>query len=96
VTTPAADDDRVEIFVTGTEDGLGEREMFSQLIKPRVRYDVEVVTKLVVYTGKFLESFPGQRNGLLTDVIGIAWFAVAIIPIMFEIVGLGTNQLRER
>ncbi|KAF4452494.1 hypothetical protein F53441_4699 [Fusarium austroafricanum] len=69
VTTPAADDDRVEIFVTGTEDGLGEREMFSQLIKPRVRYDVEVVTKLVVYTG-------------------IAWFAVAIIPIMFEIVGL--------
>ncbi|KAH7224881.1 hypothetical protein BKA60DRAFT_593256 [Fusarium oxysporum] len=52
VTTPAADDDRVEIFVTGTEDGLGEREMFSQLIKPRVRYDVEVVTKLVVYTDR--------------------------------------------
>ncbi|KAH7177510.1 hypothetical protein DER46DRAFT_621380 [Fusarium sp. MPI-SDFR-AT-0072] len=52
VTTPAADDDRVKIFVTGTEDGLGEREMFSQLIKPRVRYDVEVVTKLVVYTDR--------------------------------------------
>ncbi|KAK0614329.1 PAP2 superfamily-domain-containing protein [Immersiella caudata] len=35
------------------EDGdeLGEQEMFSQLAKPRVRYDVEVVTKLVVYTG---------------------------------------------
>ncbi|ROW06921.1 hypothetical protein VMCG_04135 [Cytospora schulzeri] len=33
------------------EDELGEREMFSRLIKPRVRYDVEVVTKLVVYTG---------------------------------------------
>ncbi|KAF4339997.1 sphingoid base-phosphate phosphatase [Fusarium beomiforme] len=77
VTTPAADDDRVQIFVTGAEDGLGEKEMFSQLIKPRVRYDVEVVTKLVVYTG-------------------IAWFAVAIIPIMFEVVGLGTNQLREQ
>ena len=27
-------------------------------------------------------------------LLGIAWFAVAIIPIMFELVGLGTNQLR--
>lgn len=31
-----------------------EEEMFSRLVKPRVRYDVEVVTKLVVYTGKAL------------------------------------------
>lgn len=29
-----------------------EKEMFSKLEKPRVRYDVEVVTKLIVYTGK--------------------------------------------
>ena len=28
-----------------------DREMFSQLEKPRVRYDVEVITKLIVYTG---------------------------------------------
>ena len=28
-------------------------EMFSKLEKPRVRYDVEVITKLVVYTGIF-------------------------------------------
>ncbi|KAI9821927.1 MAG: hypothetical protein M1827_002509 [Pycnora praestabilis] len=28
-----------------------EREMFSKLEKPRVRYDVEVVTKLIVYAG---------------------------------------------
>lgn len=27
------------------------REMFSKLQKPRVRYDVEVVTKLIVYAG---------------------------------------------
>lgn len=40
----------------GQEDELGEREMFDQLVKPRVRYDVEVVTKLVVYTGKFTLS----------------------------------------
>ena len=36
-----------------------ERELFSKLEKPRVRYDVEVVTKLIVYTGKnhmFLQS----------------------------------------
>lgn len=30
-----------------------EREIFSKIEKPRVRYDVEVVTKLIVYTGKF-------------------------------------------
>lgn len=28
-----------------------EREMLSTLEKPRVRYDVEVITKLIVYTG---------------------------------------------
>lgn len=28
-----------------------ERKMFSKLEKPRVRYDVEVITKLIVYTG---------------------------------------------
>ncbi|KAK4166262.1 PAP2 superfamily-domain-containing protein [Cladorrhinum sp. PSN259] len=33
------------------EDDLGEKEVFSRLVKPRVRYDVEVVTKLVVYAG---------------------------------------------
>jgi hypothetical protein len=39
-----------EMYI-GREDELGEKEVFSQLVKPRVRYDVEVVTKLVVYTG---------------------------------------------
>lgn len=29
-----------------------EQEMFSKLEKPRVRYDVEVITKLIVYSGK--------------------------------------------
>ncbi len=28
-----------------------DQEMFSALKKPRVRYDVEVITKLVVYAG---------------------------------------------
>lgn len=35
----------------GQENELGEKEMFLRLEKPRVRYDVEVVTKLVVYSG---------------------------------------------
>lgn len=30
----------------------GEKEMFERLQRPRVRYDVEVVTKLIVYAGK--------------------------------------------
>ena len=62
-TPPAGDeespDQEPEIFV-GQESELEEKEMFSRLEKPRVRYDVEVVTKLVVYTGKILPP----RGGL--------------------------------
>ncbi|KAI1389056.1 PAP2 superfamily-domain-containing protein [Hypoxylon trugodes] len=39
-----------DVYV-GQQDELGESEVFSKLVKPRVRYDVEVVTKLVVYAG---------------------------------------------
>lgn len=35
-----------------------EKEVFSQIKQPRVRYDVEVVTKLVVYSGR---STPVRR-----------------------------------
>ncbi|KAI9744909.1 MAG: hypothetical protein M1818_001835 [Claussenomyces sp. TS43310] len=38
-------------IILGHENELGEKEMFSKLEKPRRRYDVEVVTKLVVYSG---------------------------------------------
>ncbi|KAI1471095.1 PAP2 superfamily-domain-containing protein [Daldinia caldariorum] len=38
-------------LIVGQHDELGEKEVFSKLVKPRVRYDVEVVTKLVVYCG---------------------------------------------
>ncbi|PFH59629.1 hypothetical protein XA68_12065 [Ophiocordyceps unilateralis] len=61
----------------GPRQELGETEMFLRLVRPRVRYDVEVVTKLVVYAG-------------------IAGLATACIPIMLEIVGLGTNHLQLR
>ncbi|KAJ8105501.1 hypothetical protein ONZ43_g7403 [Nemania bipapillata] len=39
-----------ELYI-GQQDELGEKEVFSKLVKPRVRYDVEVITKLVVYAG---------------------------------------------
>lgn len=40
-------------------DGIDsdEQEMFSMIKKPRVRYDVEVVTKLIVYIGTTLPLF---------------------------------------
>lgn len=38
------------------EDEREERAMFSRLEKPRVRYDVEVVTKIIVYAGKDLRN----------------------------------------
>ncbi|KAK3361054.1 PAP2 superfamily-domain-containing protein [Lasiosphaeria ovina] len=44
------------------QDEIGEKEMFSMLVKPRVRYDVEVVTKLVVYAGKVSGPPPQQAR----------------------------------
>jgi hypothetical protein len=35
-----------------TEPEPDDEEVFARIKKPRVRYDVEVVTKLVVYSGK--------------------------------------------
>lgn len=86
------------------ETELDDEEMFSRLVRPRVRYDVEVVTKLVVYAGKkdacFLckihHAILAEQDGRFADIFeiqGIAWFATAQIPIMFEYVGLGTNHL---
>jgi hypothetical protein len=49
-TPPQGEDDGLELH-TQQEKVREEMEMFSRLEKPRVRYDVEVVTKLVVYTG---------------------------------------------
>lgn len=44
------------------EEEKEDREIFSMLERPRVRYDVEVVTKLIVYSGKwrrYLQLFWG-------------------------------------
>ena len=45
-----------------------EKEVFSQIKKPRVRYDVEVVTKLVVYAGTYHLSFPANIHLPISQV----------------------------
>jgi dihydrosphingosine 1-phosphate phosphatase len=74
-TTPSSaecNEDDVEITVE-LENELGEKEMFSRLEKPRVRYDVEVVTKLVVYTGMYLYSSQFSRCLLSQGLRGWQW-----------------------
>ncbi|PTB66435.1 hypothetical protein BBK36DRAFT_65984 [Trichoderma citrinoviride] len=66
---PGAQNGNPDIYIT-MEDARDEKEVFSRLVKPRVRYDVEVVTKLVVYAG-------------------ISWLAVAGVPMLFSVLGLG-------
>lgn len=64
-----------------------EKEVFSQIKKPRVRYDVEVVTKLVVYFGMFapLNVFYTADS---SDE-GIPWVVINVAPPVFQVLGLG-------
>jgi len=66
-------DDEAEIVV-GHETELGEKEMFSRLEKPRVRYDVEVVTKLVVYTG--IGWLAVEINPIIFELVGLGMGAI--------------------
>lgn len=50
----------------GKEEERQDQAMFSALEKPRVRYDVEVITKLVVYAGR---SRGSKWENPHTDVI---------------------------
>jgi hypothetical protein len=58
MTPPGSDTDvagdavQLNQTLTDEETEAEKRELFNQLMKPRVRYDVEVVTKLIVYSGK--------------------------------------------
>lgn len=74
--------------LTDEENETEKREIFMKLMKPRVRYDVEVVTKLIVYTGKFPKDI-ASFNVILKRTTGIAWLAVEGNPLLFEVVGLG-------
>jgi hypothetical protein len=54
VTPPDSDADFAgEVMQSPAEAEEEKREIFMQLTKPRVRYDVEVITKLIVYAGEF-------------------------------------------
>lgn len=50
-------------------DDLQERQLFSSIQRPRVRYDVEVVTKLIVYSGIGWWSVEG--NPIIFKHIGL-------------------------
>jgi hypothetical protein len=56
LTPPASDagyvsDSGREDEKSGREEEKSDRDMFDALLKPRVRYDAEVITKIVVYAG---------------------------------------------
>lgn len=88
ITTPPDSEVDIAGNVLLLDDENEKREIFMMLTKPRVRYDVEVVTKLIVYTGMYsplLEQFDQLAN----HCTGIAWIAVEINPLLFEFVGLG-------
>jgi hypothetical protein len=50
LTTPEGEDE----ILTRQETEAEEKEVFSHVVRPRVRYDVEVVTKMVIYSGKLI------------------------------------------
>ncbi|KAK4543543.1 hypothetical protein LTR36_005438 [Oleoguttula mirabilis] len=54
---------------SGKEDEKNDREMFSALEKPRIRYDVEVITKLVVYAG--IAWLAVEGNPRLFEYLGL-------------------------
>lgn len=68
-----------------------ERTVFEMIERPRVRYDVEVVTKIVVYFGKF--GISSIKRNLANGVVGIAFFAVEGNPLIFNLVGLGSTPV---
>jgi len=57
--------DREHDYACGDSEVEEEREVFRRIepFKPRVRYDVEVVTKLVVYAGEFPPPSEYEKKG---------------------------------
>lgn len=51
------------------DDERAEAEVFMKIEKPRVRYDVEVVTKLVVYSGRSLLYVLLSRYLIIVQVL---------------------------
>ncbi|KAH7088997.1 hypothetical protein FB567DRAFT_322335 [Paraphoma chrysanthemicola] len=68
---PESDTDTFQFTQTLTdeENETEKREIFMKLTKPRVRYDVEVVTKLIVYSG--IAWIAVEGNPLLFELVGL-------------------------
>jgi len=74
LTPPASDNGQASDYNDSNEREMEEESrmdsaMFLALEKPRVRYDVEVVTKLVVYAG--IAWLAAEGNPLLFEFAGL-------------------------
>jgi hypothetical protein len=74
------------------EEEQADRKMLAAVEKPRVRYDVEVITKLVVYAGEFhtLRQKLHCRRLMVSPLFstGIAWISLEGSPMIFPKLGL--------
>ncbi|EPQ62938.1 Bgt-986 [Blumeria graminis f. sp. tritici] len=55
--------------LAGNQTGVGRQEIMESIPQPRVRYDVEVVTKLVVYAG--IAWLAVEGNPIIFEMIGL-------------------------
>lgn len=67
--TAASSDDGIDDRHDLKRDEKHDREMFSTLEKPRIRYDVEVITKIIVYAG--IAWLACEGNPILFRMVGI-------------------------
>jgi dihydrosphingosine 1-phosphate phosphatase len=67
------------------DDEQNEKLLRTNVEEPRIRYDVEVVTKLIVYSGKL------HRN-LLLKFTGIGFLSVDVLPLAFQTLGLSVSM----
>ena len=67
------------------DDEQNEKMLRTNVEEPRISYDVEVVTKLIVYSGN------SHRNLLLTST-GIGFLSVDALPLVFRTLGLSVSM----
>ncbi|KAJ4398575.1 Long-chain base-1-phosphate phosphatase [Didymella pomorum] len=68
-TPPDSDTDLTGEASLKSEEENEKREIFMKLTKPRVRYDVEVVTKLIVYSG--IGWFAVGLDPIIFELVGL-------------------------
>jgi hypothetical protein len=69
-TPPDNDTDLTGEASLKSEEENEKREIFMKLTKPRVRYDVEVVTKLIIYSGNLRRRFLVNKSNTLQVLAG--------------------------